>query len=134
MFCTHCGICCEKTEMLLSNADIEHIEKLGHDRQKFVIYDKRGFARLKNRNRFCIFYDVEKCRCKIYMHRPLGCRIYPVIFSEQEGVVVDDLCPMINTISKIEQESEGKKLIELLQGIDNEACIRVAKNAQKCKT
>jgi Fe-S-cluster containining protein len=124
MHCTHCGICCEKTEMLLSNTDIERLEESGYYRQKFVQYDRHGIAKLKNRRGFCVFYDVEKCRCKIYKHRPLGCRIYPVIYSEQEGIVVDDLCPMRNTVSKIELRGKGKKLIELLQRLDNEAHAR----------
>ena len=111
--------------MILSNVDVERLEERGHSRKKFVRYDKHGFARLKNRRRFCVFYDVEKCRCKIYLHRPLGCRIYPVIYSEQERIVVDDLCPMQNTDSKIELKREGKKLIELLQRIDNEAHISI---------
>lgn len=128
MRCSHCGVCCEKTEMMLSKTDIERLKRLGYDRQKFVRYDKYGFARLKNPHGLCVFYDVEKCRCQIYRHRPLGCRIYPVIYSEQEGIVVDDLCPMHNTISKIELKREGKKLIELLQRIDNEAHARVVEN------
>ncbi len=106
---------------MLSNTDIERLERLSHDRQKFVRYDRQGFARLKNRHGLCVFYDIEKCRCKIYKHRPLGCRIYPVIFSEQEGIVVDDLCPMKDTISEIGLKRKGKKLMKLLQRIDNEA-------------
>jgi len=124
MHCSHCRVCCEKTEMMLSYTDIERLKRLGHDKQMFVRYDRHGFARLKNRHGFCVFYDVEKCRCQIYRHRPLGCRIYPVIYSEQEGIVVDDLCPMQNTISKKERKREGKKLMELLQRIDNEAHAR----------
>jgi len=107
--------------MMLSNTDIERLERVGYNRQKFVRYDRHGFARLKNRQEFCVFYDVEKRRCKIYEHRPLGCRIYPAIYSEQEGVIVDDLCPMKNTVSEIELKRKGKKVKELLQRIDNEA-------------
>ena len=121
MRCSHCGVCCKKTEMMLSNTDIERLERVGYNRQKFVRYDRHGFARLKNRQEFCVFYDVEKRRCKIYEHRPLGCRIYPAIYSEQEGVIVDDLCPMKNTVSEIELKRKGKKVKELLQRIDNEA-------------
>ncbi len=128
MHCSHCGVCCEKTEMLLSNADIERLERLNHDRQKFVRYDRHGFARLKNCHGLCVFYDVEKCRCKIYRHRPLGCQIYPVVYSEQEGIVGDDLCPMKDTISEIELKRKGKKLMKLLQRIDNEAHVRVVEN------
>jgi len=124
MRCSHCGICCEKTEMLLSNADVERLEKAGYNRQKFMRYDKHGFARLRNRHGFCVFYDVVKCRCTIYEHRPLGCRIYPIIYSEQEGIVVDGLCPMKNTVSEIELKRKGKRVIELLQRMDNEATSR----------
>lgn len=113
--------------MLLSNKDIKHIEKLGHDRKKFVRYDSYGFARLKNYGGLCAFFDAEKYRCQIYKHRPLGCQIYPVIYSEQEGILVDDLCPMKNTVSRISQKKEGKKLIELLHRIDIEARSRVLK-------
>ena len=124
MRCSHCGICCEKTEMLLSNADVERLEKAGYNRQKFMRYDKHGFARLRNRHGFCVFYDAVKCRCTIYEHRPLGCRIYPIIYSEQEGIVVDGLCPMKNTVSEIELKRRGKRVIELLQRMDHEATSR----------
>jgi Fe-S-cluster containining protein len=133
MPCSHCGVCCEKTEMMLSNTDVERLERLGYDRQKFVRYDRHGFARLRNRHGLCVFYDVEKCRCQTYGQRPSGCRIYPVIYSEQEGIVVDDLCPMQNTVSKIQLKKEGKKLIELLQRIDNEAQARVIENIRREK-
>jgi Fe-S-cluster containining protein len=110
--------------MMLSNTDVELLEKMEYNRQKFIRYDKYGFVRLQNCHEFCVFYDVVKCCCKIYKYRPLGCRIYPVIYSEQEGIVVDDLCPMKNTVSEIELKRKGKKVIELLQRIDNEAAYR----------
>jgi Fe-S-cluster containining protein len=112
--------------MLLSQADIERLEGAGHDGQKFVQYDKQGFARLKNRHGLCVFYDGDKCRCQVYAHRPLGCRIYPVIYSEQEGIVVDDLCPTHTAVSKTELERAGRKLMKLLRRIDTEAHARVA--------
>jgi Fe-S-cluster containining protein len=123
MYCSHCGVCCEKTGMMLSNGDIECLERMGYDRQEFVRYDRHGFVRLKNHRGFCVFYDVEKRRCRIYRRRPLGCRVYPVIFSEQEGIILDDLCPMKSTVSKIELARKGKRLMKLLQRIDAEATI-----------
>jgi Fe-S-cluster containining protein len=120
MRCSHCGLCCEKTEMLLSSADVKRLERLAC-RQEFARSGKHGYVRLKNRRGFCVFYDVEKCRCTIYGHRPLGCRIYPVIFSEFEGVVVDDLCPMKDTISRSELKRKGKEVMQLLRRIDSEA-------------
>jgi len=110
--------------MLLSTADVQRLESVGYDRQKFMRHNKNGFNRLKNHRGFCVFYDIEKRRCKIYRHRPLGCRIYPVIYSEQEGIVVDELCPMKNTVSKSELKKKGEKVMELIQRIDNEASPR----------
>lgn len=124
MHCSHCGVCCEKTEMMLSNADIERLEKVGYNKQKFMRYDRHGFARMKNCRGLCIFYDTEKHRCKTYRRRPSGCQIYPVIYSEKEGIIVDELCPMKNTISKIELRTKGKKVMKLLQIIDSEAASR----------
>ena len=120
MRCSRCGVCCEKTEMMLSNADVKRLEGMGYERQKFARQDRHGFNRLRNHHGFCVFYDVERCRCRIYKHRLLGCRIYPVIYSKQEGIIVDDLCAMINTVSKIELERKGRKLMNLLQRIDAE--------------
>lgn len=124
MHCSHCGVCCEKTEMMLSNADVERLEKVGYNKQKFMRYDRHGFARMKNCRGLCIFYDTEKRRCKTYRRRPSGCQIYPVIYSEKEGIIVDELCPMKNTISKIELRTKGKKVMKLLQIIDSEAASR----------
>jgi Fe-S-cluster containining protein len=121
MNCSRCGVCCEKTEMMLSNADVRRLEEMGYDRGRFVRLDRHGFIKLRNRRGFCVFYDVEGSLCKIYRHRPLGCRVYPVIYSEQDGIVVDDLCPMKRTVSKIELKRKGKRLMELLQRIDFEA-------------
>jgi hypothetical protein len=120
--------------MMLSSGDVERLERVGYDRQRFVRYDRHGFARLKNDQGTCIFYDHEKCRCKTYTHRPSGCRVYPVIFSKKEGIIVDDLCPMKNTISRIELEKKGKKVIKLLQRIDKEAASHRNRTKQMLST
>jgi hypothetical protein len=111
--------------MLLSTADVERLERAGYNRQTFARYDEHGFVRLKNRQGFCVFYDLEKWRCQVYEHRPVGCRIYPVIYSEQEGIVPDDLCPRQATVSKKELQRKSRDLMDLLRRIDNEAHARV---------
>jgi Fe-S-cluster containining protein len=113
--------------MTLSNADVERLEKAGYDSPRFVRYDKHSFARLRNRRGFCVFYDTAKRRCRIYEHRPEGCRIYPVVYSEEEGIVVDDLCPMDDTVSELELRRKGRKVVALLQTIRNEATSRGAR-------
>jgi Fe-S-cluster containining protein len=107
--------------MMLSNADVKRLEGMGYERQKFARQDRHGFVRLRNRRGFRVFYDAERGCGRIYKQRPLGCRVYPVIYGEREGIVVDDLCPMISTVSQIELEKEGKRLINLLQRIDAKA-------------
>jgi len=121
MRCSRCGLCCEETEMLLSEKDIGLLGKAGYTRESFVRYDTQGCAQLRNNRDHCVFYDVGKHRCRVYRFRPLGCRIYPVIYSEEEGVIVDDLCPMRDTVSKTETERKGKRLIKLLKTIDKES-------------
>jgi len=112
---------------MLSNRDIQHLEKAGYHRQVFMHYDKQGHARLRNRQGFCVFYDTAKHRCGVYRSRPEGCRIYPVIYSEMEGIVLDSLCPETGTISETERRRNGQKVVKLLQRIDHEAVGRRAR-------
>ena len=131
MRCSHCGKCCENTEMPLSKADIKRLEKAGFRREDFVQYDSRGYARLQNREGYCVFYDKKRRRCRVYKYRPLGCRIYPIIFSEDEGIIVDDLCPMKDTVSKSEMRRKGKMLVRLLEKLDEEAEYRLLRTEQR---
>ena len=126
MKCTHCGLCCEETEMLLTNADITALEKLGYPTRSFVHFNKKGTAQLRNNRGTCVFYNTEKRRCKVYRLRPIGCRIYPVIYSEEVGIVWDDLCPEKSTFSEKEEERKGKQLLILLKTIDSEARRRIS--------
>jgi Fe-S-cluster containining protein len=107
--------------MLLSNADIKRLESAGCTREKFVRVNKHGYTQLRNNRGYCIFYQTEKHRCSVYRFRPLGCRTYPVIYSVEEGVIVDDLCPLAGTVSKKEIKFKSEKLLRLLQIIDGEA-------------
>jgi Fe-S-cluster containining protein len=121
MRCSHCGICCTETEMPLSKADIKLLESAGQNREKFLWFVKQGYVQLLNCRGHCVFYHPQKQRCRVYRHRPLGCRIYPVIYNEKEGVVVDDLCPRAFTVSDTERKSKAQGLRRLLKRIDAEA-------------
>jgi Fe-S-cluster containining protein len=107
--------------MLLADADIERLERKGYSKQFFVQFDTAGYATLRNQNGQCVFYDVEKRRCKVRVDRPLGCRIYPVIFDEKKGIVVDDVCRAKDTVSEKQKAKRGKKVLKLLEKIDAEA-------------
>jgi Fe-S-cluster containining protein len=107
--------------MMLCEEDIHRLEKAGYCPEKFVHYGTQGYAKLRNRKGYCFFYDTEKRRCRVYKVRPLGCRIYPVIYSLEEGVVVDGLCPERRSVLKREVETKGRKIMGLLKKIDFEA-------------
>jgi len=124
MRCSHCGVCCEETEMQLSEKDLQLLKKAARKKERFVRYDKHGYALLQNRRGHCVFYDVERRRCKAYKSRPLGCRLYPVVYSQENVAVVDELCPMGRTVSKVELRKKGEKVGELLRILELEASVR----------
>ena len=117
MRCSNCGNCCERTEMLLSKGDIERLEKVGFNREDFTVTDEEELIRLRNVGRWCYFYDPRDKKCQVYEDRPLGCLLYPVIYSIDEGVIVDELCPMKHSIFKHELKIKGKILLKHLKSI-----------------
>jgi len=126
MRCSHCGKCCEKTEMELSSNDIKRLEEAGYRREEFAVIDD-GVTRLRNVDGCCYFYSLADKNCRVYMKRPLGCYLYPVVYLADEGAIVDELCPMGQTISEQELKTKGKILDKLLKKIDNEKthCVKL---------
>jgi Fe-S-cluster containining protein len=121
MRCLRCGVCCRETEMLLSAKDIERLERKGYDRDFYVRLDSEGYATLRNNRGYCVFYDAKKTRCKIRAHKPLGCRIYPVIYDEDKGIIVDPICPSRSSVTEKQKAKRGEKVLKLLETIDTEA-------------
>lgn len=117
MLCSNCGKCCEETEMELSRRDVKRLEKRGFRRSEFTVKSRDGITRLGNIGRWCYFYNHIDNRCRVYKDRPLGCYLYPVMYSVDEGIVIDDLCPMSETISDEELRTKGIMLIKLLKTI-----------------
>jgi len=77
--------------MLISNNDIEKIEKNGYNRNYFT-KSKKGWLKLKNKDGKCIFHNGKICI--IYDNRPEGCMLYPLIFNrENKSFIVDEDCP-----------------------------------------
>jgi Fe-S-cluster containining protein len=107
--------------MLLSAEDIERLERRGYRKEFFVRFDRVGYAKLQNRQGYCVFYDAEKRRCKVRADRPLGCRIYPVIYDEAKGIVVDTICHAQSTVGEKQMAKRGKIVLKLLEKIDAEA-------------
>ncbi len=120
MLCSNCGLCCEETVMELSSEDIARIEKMGYRLEEFAVTDD-VVTRLRNVEGYCIFYSRADNKCQIYKKRPMGCRLYPVVYLANEGVIIDDLCPMGHTISEKELRTKEIILYKLLKKIDNES-------------
>jgi uncharacterized protein len=131
MHCARCGMCCQETEMLLSEGDIKRIERLGYGTKRFVRIDKAGYAKLRNTQKHCVFYDPLKKECSIYDRRPEGCHVYPVVFDYSAGIVVDEICGERNTMTYQEQAETGLQVKSLLTRIDKEAQKRVKKKSRK---
>ena len=121
MRCLRCGKCCEQTEMLLSNEDIKRLESRGYAQDFFVRFDKAGYATLRNRNGVCVFFNPKTRVCRERANRPSGCRVYPVIYDENKGITIDDICPAKDSISEKQQMKRGKRVLKLLRQIDAEA-------------
>ena len=121
MRCLRCGVCCKETEMLLSEKDIERLERTGYAQEFFVHFDSEGYATLRNQSGHCVFYDPDKKLCKVRASRPLGCRIYPVMYDEEHGIVLDSICPSCNSVDEKEKAKRGAKVLKLLETIDAEA-------------
>jgi len=124
MRCSNCGVCCTETEMLLSDKDITRLVQKGFSKKSFVKYDKQGYAQLKNREGYCVFYNPKKRQCNVYSDRPAGCRVYPVILDEEKGIVLDNICDSRNSVTEEEKKLKGIRVIRLLEKIDNEAARR----------
>jgi Fe-S-cluster containining protein len=110
--------------MVLCKKDIKSLEKRGFNQSQFINFDKNGYAVLKNRDGYCVFYDLKNRKCSVYEDRPKGCRVYPVILEEETGVIIDDICQSRNTITLEEKKIKGEKVIRLLEIIDAEALER----------
>lgn len=106
---SYCGKCCIETEMPLTEEDLSRIESLGFSREEFSVSDG-DILRLRNVKGKCYFLD-ERNTCRIYEHRPEGCRLYPAIF-DGENVIVDTICPRWKEVRI--NEKTRRKLLELI--------------------
>jgi uncharacterized protein len=113
--------------MLLSSEDVLRLERHGFCSDSFVRYDSNGYAFLRNRQGYCVFYNVPEKKCNVYSSRPSGCRVYPVIYDEDAGVVFDSICCSSETITAQEKLRKGKRVVRLLSKIDREAVGRRSK-------
>jgi hypothetical protein len=96
--------------MPLSRPDIERIQKLGYRLTDFAQKTEDEML-LKNKLGKCVF--LSDCGCRIYPHRPEGCRLYPLVYDENsQKATVDYLCPYGYEFEV--KEEDAKRLKALL--------------------
>ena len=105
--------------MELSSGDIERLAEAGYRPEEFAVI-RNGVPHLRNVDGWCYFYSFADKKCRVFEKRPLGCYLYPVVQMANEGAVVDELCPMGQTISEQELKAKAKILNKLLEKIDNQ--------------
>jgi len=107
--------------MPLSRKDIERIMSLGYKVHEFVRVEADGIPRLKNINGHCVFLDEDTGRCRIYPWRPLGCKLYPLIYVDGVGLSFDEYCPLVKFLTNEEKnfivKKLGKHLLRLIEEI-----------------
>ena len=120
--CRTCGVCCLKTEMQLSEDDIDRIERefskqwLRDDFTEKV----EEFSQLKNVEDHCIFFNPSSNECKIYAYCPKGCKFYPLIYNiDDNQCELDPDCPHRNLFYRHPPEYQ-KKCRELREWVKNE--------------
>jgi len=131
MTCLLCAKCCEKTEMLLSNADIEHIEGEAKQSRWRFAYLRDGYRYLKNKGRYCTFLNHAR-RCSIYDIRPQGCRFYPIIFNPYlNKCVIDKDCTNKDNISTELITEKCQELRAFIRILEDERSARLNRNSTK---
>ncbi len=112
-----CTECCLETEMPLTRTDVERLAGLGHDPAAFTLVED-GFTFLTNVEDRCYFLD-HGGRCSVYEGRPEGCRLYPLVLSEDMADFrLDHLCPHRADVEP--EEGHRTALLQLLDLIARE--------------
>ncbi|MHA1686019.1 MAG: YkgJ family cysteine cluster protein [Candidatus Heimdallarchaeaceae archaeon] len=114
----NCSKCCYETEMPLTQDDVARIVSLGYDIKDFA-RKLNGLFVLKNINGHCFFLKNNKC--SIYNFRPLGCKLYPLVYDVNNNTVkIDPDCPHNEEFNLYELEYAFDCLITLAKEIIEE--------------
>lgn len=112
-----CHECCLETEMPLTRADVLRLEAMGYDPGAFTVVED-GFTFLANVDSRCFFLDIDG-QCRVYPHRPEGCRLYPLILDEDMSQFkLDHMCPHRSAVALV--EGHRTALMELLDRLARE--------------
>ncbi|MBD3406232.1 MAG: YkgJ family cysteine cluster protein [Candidatus Lokiarchaeota archaeon] len=123
--CTEIRLCCTDTEMTLTKKDAKRIDALGYNREDYLIRMDDGFCQIRNIEGRCYFYNPDQLTCRIYSHRPEGCKYYPIVYNVEKGkCVVDYDCPSGKTVTEEDIEEICDKVKFLVTVLMKEADCR----------
>ncbi|MFX1313032.1 MAG: YkgJ family cysteine cluster protein [Promethearchaeota archaeon] len=132
--CENCGKCCIRTEMILTQQDIDLIiqnfpRKI--KKKDFIFKNKNGFFQLKNSANHCVFFDLLSKKCIIYEYRPQGCRFYPLIYDFIKNKCIFDIdCPRTHLFYQKNNELK-KKCIDLKHYLRTQLKIDIKNRSTK---
>ena len=120
--CDEVRLCCVDTEMTLTKEDVKRINQLGYKGKEYLVKTDDGFCELRNVDGHCFFYDRDTKLCKVYEHRPEGCRHYPIVYHYQKKkCVTDGDCPSRMTVERAEIRKVCHKVRKLVTTLVEEA-------------
>jgi len=115
------------TEMILLGDDVKRISRsLGIPADSFAEL-RGGFLRLKNINGACALLEKNSGKCIAYNVRPAGCRVYPLIYDDGRGAILNEGCPLKGLwLNNPEELYKGfKELLKILRRIEVEYGYKV---------
>lgn len=108
--------------MTLTEEDIRRINSLGF-KDYCELVD--GYIQLININGRCFFF--REGRCLIHTDKPLGCKLYPLVYDiDKDEVVFHDFCEYLDMFNFDDGDRETLK--ETIQVEERERRRRLAKN------
>ena len=117
-----CHKCCTEAEMPLTEADVGRLEALGHRRERFSVLDDEWVPQLRMVDGHCFFLGPTG-RCSVHDARPIGCRLYPMVWDQYTGRVArDDFCPFVREFPT--DPDVDRQVAEVLATLRREAEVR----------
>ena len=92
--CQKCGKCCrEGVGVALWPHEFRRLQKLEKHLIRHITFINDWYA-LKMP---CVFYNTRSKKCKIYDHRPIACRLYPLGVRNDATTRVSNNCTVIKS-------------------------------------
>jgi len=91
--CYHCSHCCFFANYIefpiIFNEEKRVLENLGKRRNLELKFEEiaKGLWKFVI-NGFCPFYDIKARRCSVHKHKPLACKMFPLLLNPKSGTIM----------------------------------------------